>query len=219
MSEIPEPVAVIGGTGDLGQGFCKYLLHNGIETIIGSRKEEKAQRIMGELTDDETASLAQGMQNEDAAAAAEFIILAIPFWGHDHILPGLKEHVQGKIVMDTTAPLKEDDPTAYDEPEAGSAGLHARKLLGDDVTFVAGFHTISAHSIEDPEDVPTPDVFYCGDEQGKPVVEALIERFGMSGHDAGDLERTATLERLTPMVIHFNMHYKKRSLGLKLEGF
>lgn len=219
MSEIPEPVAVIGGTGDLGQGFCKYLLHNGIQTIIGSRKEEKAQRIMGEITNDETKSLARGMANEDAAEAAELIILTIPFWGHDHILPGLKDHVQGKIVLDTTAPLDEDDPTVYDEPEAGSAGLHVRNLLGDDVTLVAGFHTISAHSIEDPEDVPTPDVFYCGDDEGKPVVEELIERFGMSGHDAGDLERTATLERLTPMVIHFNMHYKKRSLGLKLDGF
>lgn len=49
-------------------------------------------------------------------------------------------------------------------------------------------------------------------------MEALIERIGLTGHDAGPLERTRTLERLTPMLIHFNMHYGKKSLGFNLDG-
>jgi NADPH-dependent F420 reductase len=219
MADLPEPVAVIGGTGDLGQGFCKFLLHHGIETIIGSRKEEKAKRITGELTSDDTEPLAEGLQNEDAAEKAEMVILAIPFWGHEHILPGLKEHVEDKVVLDTTAPLDDDDPTSYDEPDAGSAGLHVKDLLGDAPKLVSGFHTISAHSLENPEDKPEADVFYCGeDEEAKEVIAELIDRLELSGHDAGDLERSRTLERLTPMVIHFNMDYGKRDIGLKLAG-
>lgn len=218
MAELPEPITVIGGTGDLGQGFCKYLLSHGIRTIIGSRREEKAKRITGEITTDETREWARGLQNEDAAKEADFVILTIPFWGHDSILPGLKPHVEGKTVLDTTVPLAEDDPTRYDEPEAGSAGLHVRNLLGTKCNLVAGFHTVSAHSMDDPEKIPEADVFYCGDDEGKPVVEALVDRLGMRGHDAGDLSRSATLERLTPMIIHFNMKYKKRSIGLKLVG-
>lgn len=219
MADLPEPVAVIGGTGDLGQGFCTFLLHHGIETIVGSRKEEKAKRITDELTNENTAPLAEGLQNEDAAEKAGMVILAIPFWGHEHILPGLKEHVQDKVVLDTTAPLDDDDPTSYDEPDAGSAGLHVKNLLGDGPRLVSGFHTISAHSLENPDEKPEADVFYCGnDEDSKEVIAELIDRLGLTGHDAGDLERSRTLERLTPMVIHFNMNYGSQSLGLKLAG-
>ncbi len=218
MNSLPEPVAVIGGTGDLGQGICKFLLHHGVETIIGSRKEEKAQRIMNELVTEDTRSLARGLQNNDAAEEAEFVILAIPFWGHDSIVPGLKPHVEGKVVMDTSVPLDEDNPRRYDEPEQGSAGLAVREVLGDVAEVGAGMHTMSAHKLSDPDNPPTADVFYCGSEPAREVIGALIDRLGFTGRDAGPLWRTRTLERLTPMMIHFNIEYGKKSIGLKLVG-
>lgn len=218
MAKVPEPVAVIGGTGDLGQGICKFLLHEGIETIIGSRKQEKADRITEEITTSETAAHATGLQNEKAADEAGMVILAIPFWGHDSILPGLKPHVEGKVVMDTSVPMDDDNPRLYEEPEAGSAGLSVRETLGDVAEIGAGMHTMSAHKLADPEDPPTADVFYCGSEQARSVIADLLDDLGFVGRDAGPLWRTRTLERLTPMIIHFNIEYGKKAIGLSLDG-
>lgn len=218
MGEVPQPVAVIGGTGDLGRSFCTFLLHHGIQTIIGSRNKEKARRVQRNLIDDRTESLIEAKENKAAAQTGKFIILTIPFRAHDSVIPEIRDSVKGKVVLDTTAPLKDANPTEYDPPDAGSAGLGVRNLLGEDVELVCGFHTISAHSLNDPESVHEGEVFYCGDDNGKDIVRELISQFGFAGHDAGDLSRSRTLERLTPMMIHFNIKYGKKAIGLGLTG-
>jgi NADPH-dependent F420 reductase len=216
MDMVSEPIAIIGGTGDLGQSLAQHFTYHGIDTIIGSRKRDKARRVAEELRTSEPKGEIIGKINAKAAANADFIVLTIPFWAHDSILNGIKSELEHKHVLDTSVPMQEDAPDQYDEPEEGSAGFHVLERLPDSANLATGFHTVSAHSLGAPPSQPSSDVFYCGNQDTKTEVENLLEILDFDSHDAGSLERSGTLERLTPMLIHFNMEYDRTDLGLKL---
>lgn len=216
MSNLPTPVAVIGGTGDLGQGFCRFLADAGVPTVIGSRTEEKGDRVAGEISREVGSSSLSGTDNVSAAREAEFVVLAIPFSAHQYILADVAGECEDKPVLDTSVPLVEGQPDQYDEPEAGSAGYHVQSHLPESSDLATGFHTLSAKKLTDPDNPPGSEVFYCGDEDARTAAAALAEELGIRAHDAGDLRRSATLERLTPLLIHFNMQYGESGLGFKL---
>lgn len=212
----PQPVTVIGGTGDLGQALVKHFLYHGIDTIIGSRKDTKAKRVAGEIASPSQEGSVSGKVNPEAAGSSEFVILAIPFWAHETILPTIRSQLVEKNVLDTSVPIDDDDPDQYNEPAEGSAGYHVREQIPDSAKLATGFHTLSAHSLGDPPAKPESDVFYCGNSETKSILESILDRLGFQGHDAGDLKRSGTLERLTPMLIHFNIQYDRSDQGFKL---
>lgn len=213
---VPEPVALIGGTGDLGQSLARQFAYHGVDIIIGSRKQEKAERIAGELQSPAFDGQLDGTVNETAAARADFVVLTIPFWAHESILPDIASELEDKDVLDTSVPMADDSPTEYDEPSEGSAGAFVRERLPDSARLATGFHTVSAHSLGEPPSQPASDVLYCGNESTKEIVGDLLEVLDFEGHDAGELSRSGTLERLTPMLIHFNIQYDRSDFGLRL---
>lgn len=212
MSSLPEPVAVIGGTGQFGRGFCRHLARAGVSTLIGSRRAERA-RAAADSLDGEGLS---GSSNDEALQRAGTILLTLPFSARDALLQPHAGALRGKTVVDTTVPL-DPESLQYDPPEAGSAALELDRWLEDDsVDLVSGFHSLGAHALEQRDTPPVSDVFYCGDPEGKRRVRALLKRLGWSGHDAGELARSATLERMAPLMIHFNRRYERPAMGLKL---
>ena len=95
-------IAVLGGTGNIGEGMVlrlalQNLMPEGVknEIIIGSRSletaEEAAKKALSELENcgfDTSGIKITGMNNFEAAKAAEMAILTIRF---DHVLPLLEE--------------------------------------------------------------------------------------------------------------------------------
>jgi len=73
-------VAVIGGTGPQGLGIAKRFEIEGVEVIVGSRKEEKALSIVEETVEElkDYELNITGMANEDAAKAGDILILTVP---------------------------------------------------------------------------------------------------------------------------------------------
>ena len=69
-----EKIAVIGGTGQLGSALAKRLAKAGREVIIGSRRADAAVAKASEL-----GFGLSGMSNADAAAAADIVIVTVPF--------------------------------------------------------------------------------------------------------------------------------------------
>src|SRR5690606_28816315 len=74
-------IAVIGGTGAEGSGLAFRWAAAGYAIILGSRSAEKAAQSAAELAAKLPADAGSihGAANADAAAAAEIIVLSVPY--------------------------------------------------------------------------------------------------------------------------------------------
>ena len=129
-------VSILGGTGDQGPGMALRWAKAGVEVIIGSRQQEKAQGVAAELNQELGQELIKGMANPEAAAAADVVALTVPFSAHQPTIESIKDHVRGKVFIDVCVPLDPDNPRKMKPPAAGSATEEAQELLGDDFDVI-----------------------------------------------------------------------------------
>jgi len=208
-------VAVLGGTGDQGRGLARRLAAAGNPVIIGSRSAQRAA--------DAAAGLGGvpgiwGMANEDAARAADVVIVAVPYEGHRELLVSLAEALTGKLVIDCVNPLGFDARGAYPlaVPE-GSAAEQAAALLPGSVV-VGAFHHVSAVLLLDPGvAVIETDVMVVGDDRAATdLAAALAARIpGVRGVYAGRLRNCRQVEALTANLVSINRRYKAHA-GLRI---
>ena len=159
-----------------------------------------------------------GAANADAAAAADIVIVAVPWDGHKELLAELAPALAGKIVVDCVNPMGFDKQGAYALPvEEGSAAQQAAAILPDS-RVVAAFHHVSAVLLEDPEVTSLDtDVLVLGDDRAATdVVRELADTIpGMRGIFAGRLRNAHQVEALTCNLISINRRYKAHS-GLRI---
>jgi len=213
-------VAVIGGTGNEGPGLAYRWAKSGNYTvIIGSRQAEKAERVAAELNEKLGQSLIKGMVNVEAAQAADLSVLTVPYKAQAATLEGLKEALQGKILVDVTVPLKPPKVARVNLPPGGSAGQEAQAILGEGVRVVSAFQNVgAAHLLEDHERIDC-DVLVCGDDKAaKQAAIALAENAGMRGINAGPLQNAVVVEGLTSILIGINIRHKTKGAGIKITG-
>ncbi|RKR31278.1 MULTISPECIES: NADPH-dependent F420 reductase [Paraburkholderia] len=209
----PEKIAIVGGTGHLGAAIAWRLARGGRDVTIGSRTAEAAQAKAAEL-----GHGLKGMTNADAAAAADVVLVTVPFAAQSSMLEEIKAHVRGKIVIDTTVPLVPPKVMRAQLPPEGSAAVRAATLLGDDVTVVSAFHNVAAHKLAEDIDVGC-DVLVFGDDKaarGKAV--ELAETMGLRGIHAGALANSAAAEALTSVLIFLNKNYNIDGAGITITG-
>jgi 8-hydroxy-5-deazaflavin:NADPH oxidoreductase len=212
-------LAFLGGTGDQGRGLARRFALAGHHVILGSRQAERAQQAADEvgatLPD---ASLISGVTNDEAAAAADVVVVAVPWEGHEQLIRALAPALAGKTVIDCVNPMGFDNQGAYAVavPE-GSAAQQAAALLPDS-TVVAAFHHVSAVLLLDPEvtSVET-DVMVLGEDRAATdLVQALVDRIaGMRGVYAGRLRNAGQVEALTANLVSINRRYKAHA-GLRV---
>jgi NADPH-dependent F420 reductase len=127
----------------------------------------------------------------------------------------VKEHLNGKIVIDAVVPLKKGKPFV---PLAGSALLEAQEILGKETSVVGAFHNISAVDLENPH-ASLGDVLVCGDyEEAKQRVMELIRTIGARAFDAGPAANAYIIEGLTGVLIYLNRKYKSKHATIKITG-
>jgi 8-hydroxy-5-deazaflavin:NADPH oxidoreductase len=221
LGENMTTIAVIGGTGKEGQGLARRWAHAGHSVIIGSREAARAAAAASELNGQlgKDAPAVRGLGNAAAAHAAEVVVLAVPYEAHRATLETIENGVQGKVLIDVTAPL---DPahkqTAYRVPE-GSAGLAAQQFLGQNVRVVSAFQNISYTHLSNVEADPGGDVLVCGnDPTAKQIVIALAKDAGLTAFDAGPIENAVVAEGLTAVLININRAFKIKNAGIRLTG-
>src|SRR5262249_6258993 len=88
-------IGILGGTGDQGRGLARRSALAGNPVIIGSRSTERAVAAAQSLGADLGI---RGMANPDAAAAADVVIVAVPWEGHGDLLRSLAPSLAGKVV-------------------------------------------------------------------------------------------------------------------------
>ena len=106
-----------------------------------------------------------GVSNSDAAAA-ELVIVTVPYDGHAELLASLATELAGKIVVDCVNPLGFDQQGPFPlRVAAGSAAQEAQQLLPES-TVIAAFHHVSAVLLDDPAvDHFADDVLVLGEDR------------------------------------------------------
>ena len=214
-------VAVLGGTGDLGGGLAWRLANAGYPVIIGSRglaKAETAARALAERAGGDVD--VTGLANPDAAAAADIVILTVPFASQMTILESVRDAVQGKIFVDATVPLVPPKVMRVQLPESGSAAKRAQEFLGDNVRVVSAFQNVAAaHLNADEAHLDECDVLVCGnDKDAREVIVKLTEELGMKAWHAGPIDNSAVAESLTSVLIFMNKRYGFPGAGIKISA-
>jgi len=208
-------VAVLGGTGDQGRGLARRLAMAGNKVIIGSRDAGRASAAAASLDLPEHVS---GTSNENAASAADIVIVAVPWDGHGALLAQLEGPLAGKIIIDCVNPIGFDKQGAYPLPVAeGSAAQQAAAILPRS-RVVGAFHHVSAVLLLDPGVAQMDlDVLVLGDDrEATDLVQALAERIpGARGVYAGRLRNCGQIEALTANLVSVNRRYKAHA-GLRV---
>jgi 8-hydroxy-5-deazaflavin:NADPH oxidoreductase len=208
-------IGVLGGTGDQGRGLARRLAMAGLQVIIGSRDAGRAATAAATVGDEPQII---GRTNEDAAAAADVVIVAVPFDGHKDLLASLAGALAGKVVIDCVNPLGFDSRGAYPIPvPEGSAAQQAAAVLPDSAV-VGAFHHVSAVALLDPEVADLDqDILVLGDDRGATdLVQALAGLLpGVRGVYAGRLRNCGQIEALTANLVSVNRRYKVHA-GLRI---
>jgi len=209
-------IAILGGTGHEGTGLALRWASNGYEVIIGSRKEEKALQVTRELNEILGKDLIRGMDNSSAAREADINVLTVVATAHEAAVTGLKDDLQGKILVDATARIKFPNPKP---PEPPSAARIAQEILGDEVRVVAAFQNIPASALKDLGKELDSDVLVCADQQDDAAqVMELIRGAGMNAYYVGNLDIAITVEGLTAVLVYLNKYNDIKHASIKIVG-
>ena len=213
---LPQTVTVLGGTGDLGGGVARFLARQGVAVVIGSRDAARAQAAAATLAADLPGSKVSGAALADAAQAGELVVLAVPYAAHADTLDAVRAACQGKILIDTTVPLRPPKVMRVQLPAAGSAAVETQQRLGEGVRVVSALQNISAHYLAEGV-VPDCDVLVTGDDEAaRQLVIELLNRGGLRAWHAGPLANSAAAEALTSILIGMNRRYKFKGAGIRI---
>ena len=213
-------IAILGGTGEQGPGLALRWAKAGEEVIIGSRQKEKGEKVAVELNQELGEKLIQGTDNATAAAAADIIVMTVPYSAHVATLESVQNQCKGKIFVDVSVPLDPDNARRVITPAAGSASEEAQQVLGQDVKVICALQNISAHLLRDVNAEIDCDVLVCGDKDARPTVIQLINKIGggIRAINSGPIEAARQIEPITALLIRLNILNKIHSAGIRITG-
>jgi len=219
MPSQAHTIAVIGGTGAEGSGLALRWAQAGHRVIIGSRDGAKAQATAAELSEKLGGGDIRGTESADAVSAADIVVLTVPFAAQRSTVEGLRDRLQGKILIDVTVPLVPPKVARVQLPPTDSCVVAIQELLGDGVRVVSAFQNVSAHKLKDLGRTIACDVLVAADDKdARRVGMDLADDAGLRGIDAGPLANSVVAESLTSVLIWINKTYKVPDAGLMITG-
>lgn len=211
-------IAVIGGTGALGGGLARRWAAAGYQILIGSRDGSKAMDVAKRLSASAQGSTISGHANPEAAAAADLVVLTVPFVHQRPILHDIRAALKGKILVDTTVPLIPPKVMRVQLPKEGCAALITQSIVGPDTVVVSAFQNVAADVLI-AGGVSECDVLVAGDKpDARELVIGLAREAGFRAWHAGPLANAAAMEALTSILIFINKQYKSEHAGIRLTG-
>lgn len=189
-------IAIIGA-GSVGQALAKALTHKGESIFFGVPDPEKYRAIAAGISPN-----IQVGQAQEAVAAADMIILAVPYEAAGSVVASIPDW-QGKILVDATNPLAPGlsgltvGTTRSGAEEIASQAHNAR--------VVKAFNTTGANNMADST-YPGGQIFMpvCGDDaEARAKVIALAALIGFDAADLGALSSARYLEPFAMTWIHW----------------
>ena len=204
-------IAVLGGTGQLGGGLARRWIRAGYRVVIGSRSPERAAATAVEI------GAFSGMANVEAAAAADIVLLAVPYSQQREILHEVKPSLAGKILIDATVPLVPPKVMRVQLPAEGSAAAIAQGIVGESVRVVSAFHNVAAALLHEDQPLDCDVLVFGDDKEARATVIGLVAAAGLRGFHGGSIANSAAAEALTSVLIFINKHYAAHA-GIRLTG-
>lgn len=212
-------IAILGGTGHEGGGLALRWAKAGYRVILGSRDAERAAAAAKEMKSLLDGGDVTGDSNQKAAAAADIVVLTVPFSAQRSTVEDVRGALEGKVLVDATVPLVPPKVARVQLPSNGSAVASIQRSLGQNVRVVSAFQNVSAHHLKDLGHSVDCDVLICGDDPAaREVVVGLAADIGLRGIHAGPIENSAAAEALTSVLIAMNMRYKVPGTGIRITG-
>lgn len=182
-------IAIIG-TGSVGSALARGLNGKGHEVTLGAR-DPGAEKIRTLAS--ETGAIAA--RPEDAAAAAEVVILALP-WAVVETTLAEMGALAGKIVIDCTNPLgRVDGGLGLTLGHTDSGGETVQRLLPR-ARIIKTLNQVGAEIMARNDHLPRrPVMLMAGnDAEAKDAVAGLLRDLGFEPLDAGDITKSRLLE-------------------------
>jgi NADPH-dependent F420 reductase len=213
-------IGVIGGTGPAGQAVAVQFAGIGMESVVGSRSQERADEIVAELSSRwEGRNLLLVPATNEQAAEAELVVVATPWDGVLATIEPLQDALAGKIVISMANALtrlgKEMVPLI---PPTGSITAAVARALPRS-RVVGAFHHLPAGPWGDLDHHLEADVMICSDDKAaRKEVAGLVDRLpGLRGVETGGLGSALAVEALTPALLEVNRKYKTHA-AIRLTG-
>jgi len=220
MSSTPNPaapIAILGGTGNLGAALARRWARAGLAVIIGSRERPRAAATAAAIGREVGVAVGAGT-NVEAATRAQLLVVTVPYAAHEATLTEVRAAAAGKLLVDTTVPLVPPRVMRVQLPPEGSAAVRAQQLLGPAVTVAAAFHSVAAHKLASEAALDCDVLVFADDKAARARVVALARAAGLRGLHGGALANAAAAEALTSVLIFINRHYQVDGAGLRITG-
>jgi 8-hydroxy-5-deazaflavin:NADPH oxidoreductase len=221
--EVVRAIAILGGTGPAGMGLALRWARAGETITLGSRDARRAEQAAEALRQKVGPNARiSGAENTAACAAADILVLTVPFESQASLLKQLKPAIlPGSILIDCTVPLAAGIGGRASRTLGvwqGSAAQQAAELVPKGVSVVSAFHNVSAELLngDDPLDC---DVIVCSDDPdaAQRTRELAAKIPGVRAIDGGKLENSRIVEQITALLIGLNIRHKGHA-GIRITG-
>ncbi|AHG00463.1 NADPH-dependent F420 reductase [Halostagnicola larsenii XH-48] len=219
-------IALLGGTGDIGEGLALRFAHDtDHEILIGSRDPEKARNAVegyeAILEERDVEASIKGFTNEMAADRADVAVLSVPPYYAGDTVDAVAEKLDEDTILVTPAVgMKGDeDGMHYHPPSAGSVTELVASRAPDEVPVVGAFHNLAAGKLSNLDREIDLDTLVVGEGAAKETVTSLASEIdGLRVLDAGPLANAAEVESITPLVINIARHNEElHDVGVKFQ--
>jgi len=218
-----RPIAILGGTGSAGTGLALRWARAGETILMGSRDPQRAKDAAAKIREKAGSQASvSGMENSAACAAADILVLTVPFESQAALLKQLKPAIRaGSILIDATVALAAGVGGRASRTLGvwqGSAAQQAAELVPKGVSVAAAFHNLSAELLNGDDDLDC-DVIVCSDDANAgQLTRTLAAKIpGVRAIDGGKLENARTLEQITALLIGLNIRHKGHA-GIRITG-
>ncbi|MHA2297863.1 MAG: NADPH-dependent F420 reductase [Candidatus Hodarchaeales archaeon] len=226
MSKI---IGMIGGTGPQGQGLALRWGLAGESVVMGSRQQEKADRISAEVNAKLGKDLVIPRINEKCIEESDIVLLTVPFeYAAATLKPFIPLFNGDKILVDVTVPLKPFekgkmvDLLPEDQIGAPSATELLQKMMPENVPVIGAFKTLSNATLQGIDELPVldQDVFVFGrNKEAKLLVKEIVELIkNLRAVNSGSYKSARHVERFTAFVIGVNRRLKTHHSGFTMTG-
>ncbi|MEF8774287.1 MAG: NADPH-dependent F420 reductase [Halobacteriales archaeon] len=219
-------IAILGGTGDIGQGLALRWAHDTDHSVVvGSRERSRAVSKANEY-ETELESMGrereiEGYENAEAAGRGELVVLAVPAYHVADTVEAVADELDDAILVTPAVGMQnEDGEMRYNPPGVGSVTELVAEAAPDGVPVVGAFHNLPAGRLADLDADLEIDTLLVGDDgDAKDIVDDLADDVaGLRALDAGALGNAAEVEAVTPLLVNVARHNKRlHDLGIRVQ--
>jgi NADPH-dependent F420 reductase len=206
-------IGIFGATGPAGSGLALRLASVGYDVLVGSRSQERCDRVVADLTDqwpDRRLPIVPVLNEQ--AAEADLVVIATPWEGAATTAHAHSGALGGKVVVSMANALvrvgSEFQPLI---PPRGSVAAHVQAAVPN-ARVVAAFHHLPAKELARLDHPVESDVLVCGDDRAavQTTMDVAARIPGCRPLDAGELSNATAIEAFTAVLLQLNVRYKTR---------